>query len=131
MRASIDGRSEEQNFRASRLPSFTAAEVTELRGSLDFIGLNHYGAYYCTPLENIPAYASHGGDVGTTCYLSEDWEPTDAPWFSVTPWGLKNVLVWIKDRYNNPEVIITENGFADSDGELRDCGRVNYYNVSH
>lgn len=32
---------------------------------------------------------------------------------------------WIKDQYDNPEIIITENGWSD-DGELEDVGRIRY-----
>lgn len=34
-------------------------------------------------------------------------------------------LSWIKDKYDNPEVIITENGWSD-DGGLDDLGRIDY-----
>jgi beta-glucosidase/6-phospho-beta-glucosidase/beta-galactosidase len=29
------------------------------------------------------------------------------------PWGLRKALNWVKKEYNNPPVIITENGFAE------------------
>lgn len=32
---------------------------------------------------------------------------------------------WISKKYNNPEVIITENGWSDS-GERNDYGRIEY-----
>lgn len=32
---------------------------------------------------------------------------------------------WIKNEYNNPPVIVTENGWSD-EGELNDKGRVEY-----
>lgn len=32
----------------------------------------------------------------------------------------------MKNEYDNPEMIITENGFSDT-GELDDQGRINYY----
>lgn len=32
---------------------------------------------------------------------------------------------WIKKEYNDPAVIITENGWSD-DGEMNDTGRINY-----
>lgn len=32
---------------------------------------------------------------------------------------------WIKDEYNNPEVLITENGWSDN-GEMKDVGRIEY-----
>ena len=28
------------------------------------------------------------------------------------PWGMRKMLVWLKEQYNNPEIIITENGFS-------------------
>lgn len=44
------------------------------------------------------------------------------------PEGLRLLLTWLKNEYNDPEIIITENGFSDI-GEIEDNGRVNYYQV--
>lgn len=44
------------------------------------------------------------------------------------PEGLHKQLVWIKNQYNNPPVIITENGYAD-DGRLNDLERIDYMKV--
>jgi hypothetical protein len=38
------------------------------------------------------------------------------------PWGLRKLLIWIKEKYQNVPVFITENGFADN-GEINDIGR--------
>lgn len=46
------------------------------------------------------------------------------------PWGMRKVLKWIKDEYNNPPVLITENGYSDH-GELQDHKRINYYTASN
>lgn len=35
------------------------------------------------------------------------------------------MIRWITDQYNDPEVIITENGWSDK-GELIDDGRIEY-----
>lgn len=32
---------------------------------------------------------------------------------------------WIKEEYNNPEILITENGWSD-EGEMNDVGRIEY-----
>lgn len=37
----------------------------------------------------------------------------------------ENSYRWIKDQYNNPEIIITENGWSDNGG-LVDDGRIEY-----
>jgi beta-glucosidase/6-phospho-beta-glucosidase/beta-galactosidase len=47
----------------------------------------------------------------------------------VVPWGFRKVLNWVAKEYNNPPVLITENGFSDH-GELDDNNRVDYYIVS-
>lgn len=36
-----------------------------------------------------------------------------------------NIIRWIKEEYNNPEVFITENGWSDNGG-LDDDGRIEY-----
>ena len=33
-------------------------------------------------------------------------------WLYCVPWGLRKMLVWLKQTYNDPEIIITENGFS-------------------
>lgn len=38
---------------------------------------------------------------------------------------LFNEFSWIKNQYDNPEIIITENGWSDN-GELEDEGRIAY-----
>lgn len=41
------------------------------------------------------------------------------------PWGFRKSLNWVKDNYNNPTVLITENGVSQAVG-LRDTKRVSY-----
>jgi beta-glucosidase/6-phospho-beta-glucosidase/beta-galactosidase len=47
----------------------------------------------------------------------------------VVPWGFRKMLNWIAKEYNNPPVLITENGFSDQ-GEINDGNRVDYHVVS-
>lgn len=47
----------------------------------------------------------------------------------MAPEGIKNLLVWLKNTYDDPEIIVTENGYSDY-GEMEDKDRVNYYRVS-
>jgi len=58
------------------------------------------------------------------------WPESGSEWLRVVPWGLRKLLIWIKEHYNNPEVFITENGVSDppaEHGSLNDQFRVNFY----
>jgi len=39
---------------------------------------------------------------------------------------MRRALCWIKDRYSNPPVYITENGFSDGTGAIEDHDRIDY-----
>ena len=43
------------------------------------------------------------------------------------PFGLRKVLNWIKDKYKNIPVFITEVGFPDDTGTSQDNTRVKFY----
>lgn len=42
------------------------------------------------------------------------------------PWGFYNLLTYIREKYNNPPLFVTENGLATLEG-LEDNDRVEYY----
>ena len=44
----------------------------------------------------------------------------------VYPPGMRGMLKWIKNTYNNPTVIVTENGVSDHTGTLDDQPRIDY-----
>lgn len=48
-------------------------------------------------------------------------------WLKVTPFGLRKMLNWIKNHYNNMPVYVTENGISDKNGSLTDYHRIHYY----
>ncbi|KAM7506885.1 hypothetical protein LguiA_017338 [Lonicera macranthoides] len=103
----------------SRLPRFTDEQAKMVKGSYDFIGLNYYTTYYILNAPNrdqhlqwyttdpLFAYSATRGDkpIGKA----------GSPWLYVYPEGLKELLLYIKDKYDNPLIYITENGFVDKD----------------
>lgn len=119
-----------------RLPHFTKEERNQLLGSSDFFGLNHYTTLYAANAragEKITAgiYDNIGIASDQDVQLSADpaWRKTDMGW-AIVPWGLRKLLEWIADRYDNPEIIITENGCAMPDrvenGEVNDQRRIDF-----
>jgi len=122
----------------NRLPAFTPEQQRLLKGSSDFFGLNHYTSFY---VQNGTAPGSYGWDRDTGTFDSRERNGTfigpvaDSPWLYIVPWGIQKMLVWISERYNRPEIWITENGMCVRNESsmplqqaLNDTDRINYYN---
>ena len=120
----------------SRLPTFSDEEMALLKGSSDFLGLNHYTTMLAAnqvgePLE-IEAFGNGGlsEDQDVALAQDKDWKLTTMKW-GVVPWGCNKLLHWISNRYGNPDIYITENGFACDDrlenGMVNDHYRIDYY----
>lgn len=105
-------------------PEWSPEDFALLRERIDFLGVNYYtrGVTRCERTAWPLAAASVRQRQAT--YTETDWE--------VYPQGLTDVLVWIKDRYGNPPVYVTENGAAFYDppviagDSLTDPLRVDY-----
>ena len=50
-------------------------------------------------------------------------------WLKVTPFGMRKILNWLKNEYNNTPVYVTENGISDKNGTLRDYHRIHYFRL--
>uniref|UniRef100_A0A0D3BSN1 thioglucosidase n=1 Tax=Brassica oleracea var. oleracea TaxID=109376 RepID=A0A0D3BSN1_BRAOL len=104
-----------------RLPEFTEEESEKLKKSLDFVGLNYYGAFFTTPLTNINASElSYTNDVGAKLSAEQNHSPhlkTTSMGIVIypAPAGLMNLLRHIQDEYKNPEIYIMENGMDEID----------------
>ncbi|KAK5649854.1 hypothetical protein RI129_000883 [Pyrocoelia pectoralis] len=127
MKERIRNMSQCQNLEESRLPKFTTNEIEYIKGSSDFMGLNHYSTWLITDdSENNCTIVSYENDMGMKNVQDPSWIPSAASWLKDVPWGFRKLLQWIKVEYDNPLIHITENGFADV-GELHDTGRIHYH----
>ncbi|GLT87930.1 hypothetical protein SLE2022_059810 [Rubroshorea leprosula] len=122
-----------------RLPKFSEEDKELLRNTMDFVGLNHYTARFI-------AHATDGPEE-VTFYKDQEieiiaqWEEGEmigekaaSEWLYVVPWGIRKVLNYIAQTYNNPTIFVTENGMDDEDDSsltlhevLDDKLRVRYY----
>ncbi|XP_013188038.1 myrosinase 1 [Amyelois transitella] len=126
MRKRIDAKSRHQNFARSRLPHLTPDEIRNIRGSFDFLGLNHYTTYLGSPADNPDSgEPSFADDMGVRITQKPDWPRSNSTWLRVVPWGFRRILNWIKKTYNNPQIVVTENGISLGPG-VHDPKRVNY-----
>ncbi|KAJ9174423.1 hypothetical protein P3X46_013067 [Hevea brasiliensis] len=124
----------------NRLPKFTKDQSIMVKGSFDFIGLNYYTAFYvaAVPANSNPINISYSTDSFTNMTTERNGipiGPSDGSiWFHSYPKGLRNIVKYTKEKYNNPTIYITENGIDQLDNgtltlkELQnDTYRVDYY----
>ncbi|XP_034222467.1 beta-glucosidase 24-like [Prunus dulcis] len=122
-----------------RLPPFKEEESKLLAGSFDFLGLNYYTTYYAS-------YAGHNNSVKPS-YVTDprvNQSPelngvligpqAGSSWLYVYPKGIHDLLVYVKKKYNDPIIYITENGVDELDDPnlslveaLNDTDRIDYY----
>jgi beta-glucosidase len=85
-------------------PAWPQQDFDLIREPLDFLGINYYTrnvTRFDAAAWPLRAAAVH---QGRSTYTETGWE--------VYPQGLTDVLNWVKQRYGNPPVYITENGAA-------------------
>ena len=103
---------------------WTAEELELAAQPIDWLGINYYtrGVMRHDPA-CWPVHASYVPQPGKT-YTATNWEVFEE--------GLTETLLWVKERYGNPPVYITENGSAfydpptATDGRVQDPLRVDY-----
>ncbi|XP_035546353.1 beta-glucosidase 12-like isoform X4 [Juglans regia] len=123
----------------NRLPKFTKEQSKLVNRSFDFIGLNYYTAYYA-------AYAPQH-NAGNASYLTDSranlsTERNGIPigpqaaseWLHLYPRGIRDLLLYTKQKYHNPLIYITENGIDEFNNAtlsleeaLVDNQRIEYY----
>jgi beta-glucosidase len=107
----------------SHWPEFPQDDMKLLQEPFDFLGVN----YYTRSVNR----ADPASPIGAAPVRQPGAEYTEMGW-EVFPQGLTETLLWIKRRYGDIPLYITENGaaFADpapADGRIRDDRRVEYY----
>ncbi|KAL6205601.1 hypothetical protein ACLB2K_022858 [Fragaria x ananassa] len=114
-----------------RLPAISKEVSKFLVGSVDFIGINHYTTLYArndrTRIRKfILQDATSDAAVITTRKMPQNnvlppdykggvaiGEKAASRWLRIVPWGIRKLARYIKDKYGNPPMMITENGMDD------------------
>jgi beta-glucosidase/6-phospho-beta-glucosidase/beta-galactosidase len=80
--------SAQEGLLASRLPTFTAAEIARIKGTTDFMGLNYYSSYLGSVPENPSDHKDNGLDGG----VHACWPRAKSAWLYSVPQGLRGLL---------------------------------------
>ncbi|EGV98978.1 Cytosolic beta-glucosidase, partial [Cricetulus griseus] len=126
VKSQIATMSKKQGYSSSRLPEFTEEEKKMIKGTADFFAVQYYTTRLVRHQENKKGELSFLQDVEIEFFPNPSWE--NVGWIYVVPWGIRKLLKYIKDTYNNPVIYITENGFPQCDPpSLDDTQRWEYF----
>ncbi|XP_033069784.1 cytosolic beta-glucosidase [Trachypithecus francoisi] len=113
VKSQIASMSQKQGYSSSRLPEFTEEEKKMIKGTADFFAVQYYTTRLIKYRENKKGELGILQDAEIEFFPDPSWKNVD--WIYVVPWGVRKLLMYIKDTYNNPVIYITENGFPQSD----------------
>ncbi|XP_021908972.1 beta-glucosidase 32-like [Carica papaya] len=128
-----------KTYVGDRLPSFTEDQSKMLKSSYDYIGINYYGAIYAANVDNVdPNQISYSTDVHAQWKRDRNGtligEETGMDYILVYPEGIKYILNYTKDNYNDPTIYITENGYPEFDNgtlsladAMNDAKKIDYH----
>ncbi|KAA8528125.1 hypothetical protein F0562_035624 [Nyssa sinensis] len=123
----------------TRLPTFSKNESDLVKGSFDFIGINYYTANYAA--QSLLSQTEHPSyTTDSRVRLTTERNGTSIGqqvgngYVTSYPEGIWRLLVYIKRNYNNPPILITENGVGERDNStmpvedaLKDYFRIKYH----
>jgi beta-glucosidase len=104
-------------------PAIDAADAGLIRTPIDFVGINYYLRLYAADDSMAGPPRARIVDAPNCPRTATGWE--------IHPTGLVKTLQWVRDRYGDKPLYITENGAAfddrpDKNGDVNDVDRVEY-----
>ncbi|KAL0328501.1 UNVERIFIED_CONTAM: Beta-glucosidase 18 [Sesamum calycinum] len=110
---------EMKRYHGSELPNFSLEERELVRDSIDFIGINHYGTLYAKDC------------IHSSCICNDSTCTLGMSEFFVVPRGMEGIVNYIKERYHNKPMFVTENGYSSPGNEDdiygHDVKRIHYH----
>ncbi|XP_020976234.1 beta-glucosidase 45 isoform X2 [Arachis ipaensis] len=125
---------EMQEILGNILPRFSSNDQEKLKKGVDFIGINHYISFYVK--DCIFSICEQGLGITRTegsYQTSPNGKLASLDMQYINPKGMEKIVTYIKDRYNNIPMFLTENGYGQmshsnftKDQYLKDFNRIDY-----
>lgn len=126
-------------FVGDRLPKWSEEEVKLIKGTYDYIGLNHYTTSFAKRTFVQGKDYSDDAQLSTSPYDINNsliGPFAESQWLNVYPTGFKKLLKWVNDRYTPTHIYVFENGVSvpketelPLEEALQDTFRLNYYHM--
>ncbi|EIE24321.1 glycoside hydrolase [Coccomyxa subellipsoidea C-169] len=114
------------------LPDITPKLADALKGSMDYIAMNHYTSSYALCIEHVSDYDVPDNHVNKNGFVIG--KQGDSGWLYSFPLGFRMALNYMNDRYKTDFISVTENGFMvkgeddmTMDEILNDKARIEYF----
>ncbi|KAK1439585.1 hypothetical protein QVD17_05405 [Tagetes erecta] len=105
-------------YHGNELPRFSPEEKAFMKNSIDFIGINHYSAIFTKDCTNSSCLESANRAIKGFVEITGErdgvliGDPTSMERFFVVPRGMEEIVNYVKTRYNNTPMFVTENGYS-------------------
>ncbi|CAI9263619.1 unnamed protein product [Lactuca saligna] len=133
--------SEMRKYLGDQLPRFSSDERKFMKDGIDFIGVNHYATLYAK--DCIHSICSLSGSRAILGFVDASKErdgipigaPTGLGSLRVVPRGIREVIEYLKKRYHNKPMFVTENGYSDPKVDdqvqniLQDFDRIEFHKM--
>jgi len=129
-----------QQLVGKRLPRFSKRQSERVKGSFDFLGLNYYTAMYAADNKSLASTTrfSYSTDPQVTLSYKRNGvligTETGSDWLHVYPRGFYELLHYVKAKFQDPNIYVTENGISEANNAklslkeaLEDEDRIKYY----
>ncbi|XP_060190160.1 beta-glucosidase 18-like isoform X2 [Lycium barbarum] len=139
---------EMRQYHGRKLPRFSSEEAILIKNSTDFIGLNHYTTWFakdclhsnCACMDS-DVLCTHGENRAIRGFVLVTGQKNGAyigdqmgmPGSYVVPLGMEEIVDYVKKRYNNMPIFVTENGYASNENKEegydldQDMKRIKYH----
>lgn len=95
MKDRVAMRSKLEGFKLSRLPEFTKEEITLIKGTHDYLAVNHYSTSMINATkEGAIGKPSFAKDISTLEWKRTEWAHANSGWFTVSTSYLAIVIIW-------------------------------------
>ncbi|CAN4102865.1 unnamed protein product [Withania somnifera] len=127
---------EMRHYHGRKLPRFSSEEKLLIKNNTDFIGLNHYTTLFVKDCLHSNCTCVHDNNHNPTCTHGENrailgflltagknkdgvfiGDAMGLPGLYVVPQGMEDIVDYIKKRYNNIPIFVTENGYGSNENQ--------------
>ncbi|XP_063974634.1 myrosinase 1-like [Diachasmimorpha longicaudata] len=123
MKTRIAENSKVEGLTHSRLPEFSPEWINYIKGTADYLGINHYAPFMVEPANKTDSGRWYD-DSGIIHSNNSEWKVTSIG-FRIFPKAIGGLLRKLTEIYDKPPIYIMENGMSSQSGVM-DGDRIEY-----